>query len=170
MRPDAELTRWWNGVALESAAEVGRTTLGGVTVKAMGHDEVVPPGCHGALVALAAERESLEIGVFCSPEGCRGLAALMMGMEPEDDEMTVDAVSELVNVLAGMTKRRLPVAAASYNIGLPLFVKGAVEVLERVERSTARLQIGEVEANLVVMRTAHTTAHGGSDAHAQIAE
>jgi hypothetical protein len=168
MKPNDELTRWWTGVAVETTTEVCRTTLGGVPLESMSFGETVPAGCHGALVALAGERESLEIGLFCSPEGCRGLAALMIGMEPEDEEMTVDAVSELVNVLAGMTKRRLTESPVSYNIGLPLFVKGSVEVLDRVQQASARLKIGEVEASLVVMRTAQV--HGGSNAVAQAAK
>ena len=135
----------------ESTNELAKGALGldGATV--LERQAGLPRGVEGSCVALVGDECSLQVGLSSSPEGCRALAGAMLGMEPEGDEMVVDAICELVNVLAGVVKSKVTDSHWAFQIGLPVFVRGSLEVNAHVAAATAEVTLGSVPAHVLVL-------------------
>ncbi len=143
-------------VAAESAEEVAKGALGldGATV--VERQAGLPHGVEGSCVALVGDECSLQVGLSSSPEGCRSLAQSMLGMEPDGDEMVVDAMCELVNVLAGVVKRKVTDSHWAFQIGLPVFVRGRLEVNAHVSTAAAKVLLGAVPAHVLVLMSSNS--------------
>jgi CheY-specific phosphatase CheX len=144
---------WWTDLAAQAIAELAQASLGLPGADVLARDAAVPEPMYGAVISLIGEADRLEIGLFSDSEGCARLASLMLGMEPEDDDMVVDAVCELSNVLAGLTKRKLGDASEGFDIGLPLYIRGSMSVPDHVERAGLRVRLGQTDVSLLLLRT-----------------
>ncbi|HEY8945162.1 MAG TPA: chemotaxis protein CheX, partial [Polyangiaceae bacterium] len=93
----------------------------------------------------------MQMGLFADERGCQRLAKALLGMDENDEDLPAadlgDAVSEVLNMLAGSVKRRIS-DHADVKLGLPVFVRGAV-FSTHYSMLTARLSLGPVHAVVV---------------------
>jgi hypothetical protein len=117
---------------------------------------VKEPGApYGAFIAIAADSASMHLGLSTTQEGCRALARSLLGMRTAvaiTDEEVGDAVSELMNIIAGKVKSRVSDRDQSLRLGLPMFMKGEIQVGGGMERQSAEVQLGPVACQLQVFR------------------
>lgn len=150
---DAGLGAWL--VDLEGAfEEVSTTALGlpGLSITGR-HDQ--PPALHGAYLALVGPTGAVQIGLASIPEGCQALAKGLMGMGPADPPLPeremADAVCEIVNIVAGAFKARVRDRAGPLQMGLPVFIQGAVQATDRVAVRVAEVRLGDVPAVILLV-------------------
>jgi CheY-specific phosphatase CheX len=146
------MTAQWQAAIQGSAAELAKVALGfsePTTIAAAAlADTAHLVGAHIPLVG----RPSYELWFVASRAGCAALAGAVLGGMDADSlppGVTADAISELVNMLAGGVKRRL--AGSDLELGLPVFVNGSVERSDRLSATTFRLQLGAVETHVIVL-------------------
>jgi hypothetical protein len=103
----------------------------------------------GAHVALVGSSQSFDIALVASPAGCLGLAQaiLQAGDSPVKDKDIADAVSELVNMMAGTIKRHL---ASDSEIGLPMFIRGSIQPTDRLTVTAFPVKLGPVQAYVLI--------------------
>jgi len=98
---------------------------------------------------------AVQIGLASSPEGCQALAKGLMGMGAEEpalpDNEMADAVCEIINIVAGAFKARVRDRATPLQMGLPVFIQGAVQPTERIAVQVAEVKFGEVAAVLLLV-------------------
>ena len=158
--------RRWAEAAKAAVVELASVSLGLSEAAVLGSEAGLPENMTGALVPLVGPQESLDVGLFADAEGCGRLSASMLGMEPEDQDMVVDAMCELSNVLAGLVKRKLLEGPDNFEIGLPVYIRGALAVAEGVESATMHVKLGTVDAKVVLFRHVKQAASEGSYAAA----
>ena len=150
---EAGLAAWLTD--LEGAfAEVATTALGFPGLSVTGrHDR--PPPLHGAYLGLVGPAGAVQIGLAASPEGCQALAKGLMGMGADEPAMPenemADAVCEIVNIVAGAFKARVRDRASPLQMGLPVFIQGAVQPTDRIAVRVAEVRFGEVPALLLLV-------------------
>lgn len=159
--PDAGLGAWLADLE-GSFQDIASSALGFPGMKVTGrHDEA--PALHTAILGLMGPAGSVQIGIGSSAEGCQALAKGLMGMGPADgalpEEEMADAVCEIVNIAAGAFKTRLRDRATPLQLGLPVFIRGAVQATEHVAVRVAEVQFGDVAAALLLV---HPRAASGS--------
>ena len=134
--------------------EIATTALGlpGVVVTAR-HDKPLP--LHGAYLGLMGPAGAIQIAVASSPEGCQALAKGLMGMGPGDEDLPegemADAVNEIINIVAGAFKARVRDRANPLQMGLPVFIRGAVQSTDRIGVQVAEIKAGEIPAALLLV-------------------
>jgi CheY-specific phosphatase CheX len=151
--PGAGLGSWL--MDLEGAfEEVSSTALGFPGMVVTGRHEQPPP-LHGAYLGLVGPTGALQIGLASSPAGCQALAKGLMGMGPDEpalpDNEVADAVCEVINIVAGAFKARVRDRASPLQMGLPVFIQGAVQPTERIAVRVAEVKFGEVPAVLLLV-------------------
>jgi hypothetical protein len=124
-RPDrSELDLWAD--ALRGVTERIAPGMGFGAVEVAPHQE--PLGVEsGATLALVGDSVQVQLELLGDREPLTCLARGLMMMEPDeplDWEDAVDAVSEIVNVLAGGLKSDLIERIPSLRLGLPVFAEG----------------------------------------------
>ena len=110
----------------------------------------------GSFISLISNQTSLRLGITATLEGCRTLARSLLGLHPTQpvtDREVGDAVSELMNIIAGRVKTRVSERDDSIQLGLPLFVEGRVQETGSMERQAADAQLGPVSCTLLVYRS-----------------
>jgi hypothetical protein len=100
----------------------------------------------GAHVPLVG-RQSFDIALVGTRDGCRGLAEAILGGGKLDDAQVADAIGELVNMLAGTVKRQV---GLDHELGLPLFIHGYVQPTDRLSLAVFPVQLGPVAAMVVI--------------------
>ena len=114
--------------------------------------KVVRPG---AYIAILGDDVALHLGISASPAGLGVLARSLLGLrgatELTEREM-VDAVSELMNIVAGKVKSKFFGDDPSLRLGLPLFVQGQIQVTDHMEKAVSEVKIGPVTCELMVFR------------------
>jgi len=114
--------------------------------------EVARPG---AYIAIMAEGASVHLGLTATAEGCRALARSLLGLHPTheiSDQETGDAVSELMNIIAGKVKSRVSERDQLLRLGLPMFIQGRIQETGSMERQAAEIEVGPVPCLLLVYR------------------
>jgi CheY-specific phosphatase CheX len=84
------------------------------------------------------------------------MARSLLGLHPTqdlNDQETGDAVSELMNIIAGKVKSRISERDRTLQLGLPMFVQGRIQETGSMERQAADLEVGPVTCHLLVYRT-----------------
>jgi CheY-specific phosphatase CheX len=83
---------------------------------------------YGSCISLIRPNGGWNLGLLGTNESCKSLARALLGMEPEEDlgkEELADALGEIVNMVAGVVKRKLPAGESQeLHLGLPLFIAG----------------------------------------------
>jgi CheY-specific phosphatase CheX len=151
--PEAGLGSWL--ADLEGAfEEVASTALGcsGMTITSR---HGAPPSLHGAYLGLIGPTGAVQIGLASSQEGCQALARGLMGMGPAEaalpDSEVADAVCEIINIVAGAFKARVRDRATPLQMGLPVFIQGAVHATDRVAVRVAEVTFGGIPAALLLV-------------------
>jgi len=145
----------WVDVFRESTQEVAKSALrfdGSVKPEPAMKEPGMP---FGAYISIAGDLASMHLGLSATQQGCRTLARSLLGMRANTaitDEEVGDAVSELMNIIAGKVKSRVFERDPSLRLGLPMFIKGEMQVGGGLERQGAELQLGPVACQLVVYR------------------
>ena len=145
----------WMDVFRGATEEVAKSALrfdgAGPTAPALKE----PGAPYGAFISIAADSASMHLGLSTTQEGCRALARSLLGMRTAvaiTDEEVGDAVSELMNIIAGKVKSRVSDRDQSLRLGLPMFMKGEIQVGGGMERQSAEVQLGPVACQLQVFR------------------
>lgn len=111
----------------------------------------------GALIPISSDMAPVQIGLFGNEAACRRLARALLGSRPDEPlsraEM-IDAICEIVNMYAGSVKARVARYASHAALGLPTFVHGPIEATSQQTVERVTVQIDDVEAQLIIVRTA----------------
>lgn len=113
--------------------------------------------CPGAYIALLGDRTSVHLGISASPDGCRAIARGLLGAHRSseiDDRDVTDAMSEVLNIVAGKVKSLMIQHDPSLKLGLPMFVTGEIRLTDGMEKGSAVTRMGPVECELTVYRRA----------------
>jgi hypothetical protein len=107
----------------------------------------------GAHIPLIGGGEALEMALVSSAEGCEVLTRAILGVTagpaPRDVEI-VDAIGEIVNMLAGGMKRRLAKHGAHLALGLPIFVRGYLQPSDRLALISLPIRFGPVDTMVTI--------------------
>jgi hypothetical protein len=144
---------WWMAHAIQAADEVARMVLGADGAPVVESGLGIPASMEGACVALVGEECSIQVGLVSDTEGCRKLAEIMLGMPPEGDDMTVDAICELANMLSGIVKRSATATTGGLQSGLPMYLRGTLLTNGEAEVGVTRVNVGDVPCHLLVLRS-----------------
>lgn len=144
----------WSEAFKDSAQELAETFLGGAELVIEREETVLPIRIAGAFLQVVSPVGPVLLGVTGGPESCDGLARLLLGMAPEDPidqvDMT-DAMGEIINIAAGGIKNRLTPTLGEIELGLPLFLMGALRAIGHIEVSTTHIVLGGHACALVVL-------------------
>jgi hypothetical protein len=150
----------WLEAAVSAAAELSKTSLGFPSNRVTGKWEALPNDMAGSWVALVGNGSAVQVGIASSLEGCWALARAFLRM-PEGEEVpeedVVDALGEMANVIAGGVKRRLAHLDPSTRLGLPIVVRGRVELGDRLTPAVAEVRMGPITAHLIVLCERNST-------------
>lgn len=144
----------WVAAARAAAVDIAQQALGHGCVVADRSSAMTSAA--GALVPIVSAMEPVQIGLFSSEEGCGQLARALLQSGPTDPLTRadmIDAVSEIVNMLAGNVKARVSRYASHAALGLPTFVHGPVEVASQQVIDALTIEIGPIRAQVVIVRT-----------------
>jgi chemotaxis protein CheY-P-specific phosphatase CheC len=145
----------WLNAALASAEELATSALGFEGIQVTGR-RWRSTGHFGAYIPLITEEESLHVGVVAGKDACRSLTRSLLGMEEDEDDPTdadiADAVGEIANITAGGIQRRMADYCPSSQLGLPIFIHGDIEPTSKMETAVARVQMGTITIEIVILR------------------
>lgn len=116
-------------------------------------------GNPGALVALQLDGRTFHLGIASSDPGLRELAAALMMLEPDDDPLSdddvSDAVGEIANLIVGNVKSRLCEQNSNANVtlGTPLRWDGQKTPRTSQEMVFSNHRIGDTNVELIVLLT-----------------
>lgn len=123
---------------------------------AMANDPTAKSGTRpAAYISILSETNSMHLGVATSMQGCRTLTRAFLGVREKDaisEKDVVDAMSEILNIVAGKVKSRLATRDKSLKLGLPIFITGQIQVTDNMERAVANVELGPVPCQLLVFR------------------
>jgi hypothetical protein len=108
-----------------------------------------------AYISVLSESNSMHLGLSASMQGCRTLTRAFLGIREKDgisEKDVVDAVSEILNILAGKVKSRLSSRDGSLRLGLPIFLVGQIQVTASMDRVAGGVEMGPVPCQLLVFR------------------
>src|SRR6266849_4964540 len=98
-----------------------------------------------AYISVLSESNSLHLGLSASASGCRTLTRAFLGIREKDgisEKDVVDAMSEILNILAGKVKSRLASRDGSLKLGLPIFLVGQIQMTANMERAAGDVDMG----------------------------
>lgn len=108
----------------------------------------------GAHIPMIGGGQAFEMALVASPEGCEALSRAILGRNSGSrlrDADVADATGEIVNMLAGATKRRLARHGAELTLGLPIFIHGYIEPTDRLSVVAMPLRFGAIETVVIVV-------------------
>ncbi|MGH7682334.1 MAG: chemotaxis protein CheX [Candidatus Eiseniibacteriota bacterium] len=108
-----------------------------------------------AYISILSDKNSMHLGLATSMQGCRTLTRAFLGVREKDaisEKDVVDAMSEILNIVAGKVKSRLAARDKSLKLGLPIFITGQIQVTDTMERAVANVELGPVPCQLLVFR------------------
>ena len=109
----------------------------------------------GAYVPLVGKDYSLQLGLVSTPDGCHTIARSLLTRPPHElitEEDMADAIREVVNIVAGSTKKRVEGDVPKSTLGLPLFINGHIQITKEQQAGSEMIKIGDVTAYLMVVR------------------
>ena len=107
----------------------------------------------GAHIPLIGGGQAFDMALVSSADGCEALsrAVLCVGAGPTiRDIEIVDAIGEIVNMLAGSMKRRLAGHGAHLALGLPIFVRGYLPS-DRLSVISLPIRFGHVDTIVLIV-------------------
>ena len=119
------------------------------------HRHRTPPVAHAALLGLTGPEGSIQIGLASDEAGCQSLAMSLLGLGPDEGPLptaeAADAFCEIVNIAAGAFKARLRDRTTQLQMGLPIYIHGAVQATEQVEVQVSEVRFGDARAALLLV-------------------
>jgi CheY-specific phosphatase CheX len=145
----------WLDAMIEAFEETATSMMGfeGATVDRV--FDTVPDRWAGSWLALVGSGDQAQVGIAGDREACDGMARALLGFEPDEeiaDDDVVDAMSEIVNVVAGGLKTRIADRQPGLTLGLPVFFRGQPRLTPQLECAVAEVTVGEYSACLLVVR------------------
>jgi hypothetical protein len=146
--------RDWRSAVEGAAAEIATRALSlpGVVVRDP-VDTRHSAALIGAHIPLVGGGQAFDMALMSSAEGCEALsrAILCLGVGPAiRDVEIVDAIGEIVNMLAGAMKRRLAGHGAHLALGLPIFVRGYLQPSNRRPVIALPIRFGPIETMVLI--------------------
>jgi len=119
-------------ITVDALIEVCKT-MQGITLEAKG--DIVPFDAstsgdleYGSCISLVGPGKSWNLALFGSAASCRIMGRALLGMDADEEignEELADALGEILNMMAGVAKRKMPGAdSQSLQLGLPMFLAG----------------------------------------------
>jgi CheY-specific phosphatase CheX len=148
----------WMDAVVESSSVLATTMLGLSGSEVIGTQDAIPQHGSAAYISIVGNDSAVQLGVGATPTSCQSLVKALMGMEPEDEDLdqeeVTDAFSEIINILAGQVKTIIGKKSdASINLGIPMFVKGELHVPDSSEIQITDARIGDIPVSFLVMRS-----------------
>jgi hypothetical protein len=149
-----EIASPWLAAATDSVTQIGETALG---LSLLASDAPFDRKAMdlGAYVAVLAPGESVQIGLVADEATCAALAAGLL-QEPDPSALAhadiTDALGEITNMIAGMTKAKLSSDIGVIALGLPMIVRGHLEPHDSTVIDAQLFEIGDRRALLIVIR------------------
>jgi hypothetical protein len=144
----------WLSSATDSVLQVSETALGFV-MRPYDAEVAREKLDLGAFVPVLAPGESVQIGLVADDATCAVLAAGLL-QEPDPSALShsdiTDALGEITNMVAGMTKAKLSGELGVIALGLPMIVRGHLEPTDSTVIDVQPLHVGERTALLLVIR------------------
>ena len=145
----------WLEAMVDAFEETATSMMGFETVIKGTFYDSVPERWAGSWLALVGTGDQAQIGIAGDRPTCDGLARALLGFEPDEDmsdDDLVDAMSEIVNVVAGGLKTRIAERQPGLSLGLPVFFKGQPRLTPQLECAVAEVTLGEFVPSLLVLR------------------
>jgi Chemotaxis phosphatase CheX len=117
------LTEWLDAV-VSGGQELAKASLHYDDCRLTGREELMPEAQHGAYIPLVSEVNVLLLGFSATSAVCLTLARAMMGMAPDEEiglQEATEVLTELMNMWAGLVKRRVHREDPDLKIGLPMY-------------------------------------------------
>jgi hypothetical protein len=154
-----EIERWLD--AALTAIEESVVTLGFDPPRRGARERSASPELFGALVSVASDRTSIQVGILSTRGGHAAVARTMLAIEPSEEvaeDDIADAIRELTNLVAGGLKRAMIDRDSGLRIGLPVFIHGAVEKTASLELAVQYLNLSGESVAIVVLQAASARA------------
>ena len=147
----------WLEEALDAMAILAKTNLGEDNYMIKDKKHTFPKDdVWGAYIPLVGQDDAVLIGILSNQHGIQELARFLLGLDPEDEELskedTVEAIGEILNMLCGIVKRQMVKRKATLWIGMPNFTRGNIELTNNQESACASVEIRNVKTYLVIVR------------------
>ena len=144
-------------ITLRSMKEISSISLQSEVTPLSGRADLPLAVLVGAYVSLVGKEYVLQLGICSNDHGLKTIAGLMMGMTPEEraaltEDELADAIGEIGNMLCGSVKKKLASKDPTLQIGIPILVRGQVEVSSSIQSAEADVSIGDVPIRLVVLK------------------
>lgn len=149
----------WVPAARAAIADLAANALSSLcTIGDPEDGEDLPSGLAGALVPLVSgDLPPVQVGLFSAEDGCAGIARALLGFGPSDALSRadiVDAVNEVVNMLSGGVKARIPQYSSHAALGLPTFVHSPIEHSRGQVIRAVPARIGAIDTFVLILRNA----------------
>lgn len=146
----------WLDVLMSVTKEFAVDTLGFESYETKGRKDGPPDPGIGTYIPLVGASASLEMGIVSTDQGCRHLSGALLGMDSAESENMgeddmVDAFGEIINIVAGVVKQRVNEEDSTFNLGLPILVKGQIRAMEHQRTAVADVVTGNIPVQLVVV-------------------
>ena len=154
--------RDWLDALVAATEEVAVCALGLDGVKVLELRDQPPVGLAGSYLAVLSDQASVHVALVARIEDCQTLGKTLLALGPEDPPLApadlADAFGEIVNILAGSLKSKLADRDATMRLGLPIFINGHITPSPGLSTATARLKLGSIEAEAMILRTSDRRA------------
>lgn len=144
----------WLAAMVKAISQFAQTTLCMQECNVVSADVDLPwEKIVGAYVPWTYDHCSVHLGLISSHEGCRQLTQrlLALGGAPVDELDMLDAMREIVNMLAGMTKGVLGGRVTVKHMGLPVVIDGVVKLRQGQELLAELVKIDEIYCYVIVL-------------------
>lgn len=145
----------WIDALTESTREVAVTSLGFDDISLEELLAGLPEAHTGVYLPLHTPSGPVQIALMADIPGCRSLAGALLGMDETEelgDADVADAVGEVLNIVAGSLKTRIQEHERPVQLGLPMYVVGHVFPQDDIEGMVAKVKVGAIPAELMVLR------------------
>lgn len=144
----------WLEAASASLAQVGEAM--GLATETIGDVSERCEQVAGSYISLVSPTNALQVGVLMSKQGCRKLAAHLLGISDHEaaalpDSDVADGVGELVNMLVGLMKTMVQSQDTDLRLGLPMFLFGEVQTGKRASQCGLDCRIGGIPCSVIVV-------------------
>ncbi len=146
----------WLDAVIAASDETSERFLDLGKIEVLGKSNALPDVATASLVSLTSESTSVLVGVAASSEACQVISKSLLGMGLDEENLptddVIDALGEMVNIVAGSVKQRIvDVGGESTVPGLPLVLYGKPLLTNRHWVLSAECVIGPVQAYLLTI-------------------
>lgn len=110
-----------------------------------------------SFVALVGDDTMVNLGITVKENDAQGVAKALFAMEPEDEDLppedVVDALGEIINIVAGSVKTRVHDSLPALKLGLPMVTKGTILPGSKSQSNAIKVRLGAQDLILVVVKS-----------------